>query len=337
MPPSEAYVLSAAPRAGARRKRWILMAAKAAASAALLYWVLRGTDLGEVGRALGAANIPLLVLAFAMCFIGYFISVTRWGVLLSAQGVAVKRRTLVHSYLVAMFFNNFLPSTIGGDAYRAYDSWRWGSTKAGALAVVFVDRFLGLVALILFALVASAVWQGVGDAAQLPTWMIALLAAGMLGVVWAIFFTPRLDLGGRLERMGIPGARLVGGVAGRVKDAFRTFRGRRDALGKAMLLSLALQTNVVFYYYVMAQALGFDVSVAAFFLIIPLSIFVMLIPISINGIGIRENAFAFFFALFGVAKAESVALAFVDYGLLLVQGAVGAIAYALRAEEGRSH
>lgn len=330
METSEAYALPAAPPDGARRKRWLLMAAKAAASAGLLYWVLRGTDLRQVGYALTAANVPLLVLAFSMCFVGYFLSVTRWGVLLSAQGVRVGRRKLVHSYLVAMFFNNFLPSTIGGDAYRAYDSWKWGGTKTGALAVVFVDRFLGLVALILFALGASVVWQGMSGLVRLPTWTIAVAAAGMLGVVWAIFFTPRLHLGSRLQQMGVPGAGLVTSVAGRIKDAFQSFRGRRDSLGKAMLLSLALQTNVVLYYYIMARALGFGVSLPAFFLIIPLSIFVMLIPISINGIGIRENAFAFFFALFGVAKAESVALAFVDYGLLLLQGAVGAIAYALR-------
>jgi uncharacterized protein (TIRG00374 family) len=306
------------------------MAVKALASAGLLYWVLRGTDLGEVTRALAAANVSLLVVAFGMCFVGYFLSVTRWGVLLSAQGVPVRKRKLVHTYLVAMFFNNFLPSTIGGDAYRAYESWRWGSSKSGALAVVFVDRFLGLVALVLFALGASAVWQGISGVVRLPTWTIALAAAGMVGVVWAIFFTPALTLGRQLERTGLPGSKFVAGIVGRVKDAFQDFRGRRDALAKAMFLSLALQTNVVLYYYVMARALGFDVGLPPFFLIIPLSIFAMLIPISINGIGIRENAFAFFFALFGVAKAESVALAFVDYGLLLLQGAVGAIAYALR-------
>ena len=96
-----------------------------------------------------------------------------------------------------------------------------------------------------------------------------------------------------------------------------------------MLLSLGLQIMAVVYYYILAKALGFDVSLPPFFLIIPLSVIAMLMPISIAGIGIREYTFVFLFALFGVARAESVALALIDYGVLLLQGAVGAVAYAI--------
>ena len=324
----EAQELAAA-TATAPKRRSLLLLAKALASAGLLYWVLHGTELGDVRNAIGAADVRLLLVALGMCLLSYVLSMTRWAVLLSAQGVPVQKRKLVHAYLVATFFNSFLPSTMGGDAYRAYESWRWGSSKSGAVAVVFVDRFLGLVALVLFALGASVVWHSVTVTLHLPTWTIAVAAAGMLLVVWGIFFTPELPLGRQLERTGAPGSSRVASVIGRVKEAFRSFRGRRDALGKAMLLSLGLQIMAVVYYYILAKALGFDVSLPPFFLIIPLSVIAMLMPISIAGIGIREYTFVFLFALFGVARAESVALALIDYGVLLLQGSVGALAYAI--------
>jgi uncharacterized protein (TIRG00374 family) len=325
---SEAYGLMTT-TTPARKKRWVLVPIKVVASAGLLYWVLHGTDLREVKSAIAAADVPLLFMALSVYWVTYLLSMSRWAVLLSAQGVPVQKRKLVHAYLVATYFSNFLPSTMGGDAYRAYESWRWGTSKSGALAVVFVDRFLGLVALVLFALGAAVVWHSITVLLHLPTWTIAVAAAGMLFVVWGIFFTPDVPLGRELERMHAPGSKIIAGMIGRVKAAFQSFRGRRDTLGKAMLLSLALQVAVVVYYYVLAKALGFDVSLPPFFLIVPLSVVAMLIPISINGIGVREYTFVFLFALFGVARADSVALALVDYGVVLLQGGVGAVAYAL--------
>jgi uncharacterized protein (TIRG00374 family) len=310
--------------------RWLLTLMKAGVSAGLLYWVLHGTDLREVGSAIAAADVPLFLMALSVYLVTYLLSMTRWAVLLSAQGVLVQKRKLVRAYLVALYFSNFLPTTMGGDAYRAYESWRWGTSKSGALAVVFVDRLLGLVALVLFALIAAVLWHSITVLLHLPTWTIALAAAGMLFVVWGIFSRSDVPLGRRLERTRVPGSKLISSTIGRVKAAFQSFRGRRDTLGKAMLLSLALQVSVVVYYYILAKALGFDVSLPPFFLIVPLSVVAMLIPISINGIGIREYTFVFLFALFGVARADSVALALVDYGLVLLQGGVGAVAYTLR-------
>ena len=78
------------------------------------------------------------------------------------------------------------------------------------------------------------------------------------------------------------------------------------------------------------MALEFPIPFNHFFLIIPLSIFIMMLPISINGIGIRESIFAFFFLSYGVSKPEAVAFAWLVYGITILQGVVGGIVYALR-------
>jgi uncharacterized membrane protein YbhN (UPF0104 family) len=111
---------------------------------------------------------------------------------------------------------------------------------------------------------------------------------------------------------------------------FLSFRDRKDLLVRALGLSLILQTNVVLYYYLIATGLGFSVSLGNFFFIVPLAIVIMMIPVSINAVGLRENAFVFFFSAFGVVKSEAVAFAWLDYGMILLLGMLGGIVYALR-------
>src|SRR5690606_900503 len=108
--------------AGGRRSGRVL-AIKAAVSALLIYWILQTIDLKEVVRAVRTAYVPLLVTAFFLHFVGNILSVQRWRLLLKVHGVRLKFLFLVGSYMVGVFFNNFLPSTIGGDGMRAFDTW----------------------------------------------------------------------------------------------------------------------------------------------------------------------------------------------------------------------
>jgi uncharacterized membrane protein YbhN (UPF0104 family) len=315
------------PRRPARR--WTVLG-RAAVSIILLAWILQRTDIVEVWRSLQAANGALLVAAFGSCLVGYMLGLGRFRMLLAVQGVRPPPGALVRSLLVAMFFNNLLPSTIGGDASRAHDSWRWGASRGRALAVVFLDRFLGIVALLIFALIASLLWHGVnGRLHVLPLW-IALAAFGALGLTASLVWLPAEWIRSAVGAVRLPGGAFVLRVVGHVSEAFEAFRGRKGVLARALALSLLLQANAVLYYYMVARALGFGVPLLPFFLIVPLSIFAMMLPISINGIGLRENAFAFFFGAFGVLASQSVALAWIDYGFMLLQGVAGGIAYALR-------
>ncbi len=306
------------------KRRWLTIL-KWLISLLLIGWILWRTDLREIGAALLAASPWLLLLAASLHLIGLLISAYRWRLLLRATGADAALPFLMESYMVSIFFNNFLPSTIGGDAIRAYDSWRVGVSKSQAVAIIFVDRFLGLVALMCFALVALPFSDSLTQTVPwLKLWVLLGFAA-MLTVVWAIFFLPsRLaDLIGKLP---LPFSAKIQ----RLLAAFLTFQGRRDVLLKQLGLSLLLQINVIIHYYLIAQALHLAVPLFSFFLMIPLITVIMMLPISINAIGIRESAFSFFLAANGVAAADAVALAWIAYGLVLLQGVIGGIFYALR-------
>ena len=88
--------------------------------------------------------------------------------------------------------------------------------------------------------------------------------------------------------------------------------------------------NVVIAYYLLAQSLGLPVPFLNYFLIIPAALLVLMAPVSINGIGLREGAFVFFLGLYGIGRAEAVAFAWIAYGVLLIQGVLGGLVYAFR-------
>ncbi|HEX6863149.1 MAG TPA: lysylphosphatidylglycerol synthase transmembrane domain-containing protein [Thermoanaerobaculia bacterium] len=282
----------------AGRRAGLATLLRIAVSMALVAWILRKTPVPQVLAAFRSADLRFVLLALALSPIGYWASVSRWRLLLRSQGGDASFGFLLRSFLVGVFFNNLLPSTIGGDAVRAVATSRAGVGRAAAVTVIFVDRFLGLLALMLFAvggvLVSGRLTERVP---ALYTWVLA----GALGLGLAAVF---------LKRIG------------------RAFRGRGSVLARAFGLSLILQVAVVLHYYFLAKALHVPIPLPDFFLIVPLSLFVMMVPVSINAIGVRENVLAFFFAAFGVASVQAVAVAWLDYGLVLLQALVGGAVYA---------
>jgi glycosyltransferase 2 family protein len=308
------------------RKPWLFTVIKSLVSLVLITWILRSTDLAEIGIAIRSATLSLVLLAALLHVVGHTLSAVRWRTLLQAQGLQVQLIYLVKSHVVGLFFNHFLPSTIGGDSVRAYDSWRVGRNKAKAVAVILVDRFLGVLALVFFAAGALLFSDELAAAFPFLYGLVPLMAVAGFLLAWLLFWPPGrfVELAARLR---LPFLRQL---QDRFVEALTLFQGQTAVLHKALGLSLLLQANVVLYYYLIARALNFSVPLSAFFVIIPLALLLMVVPISINAIGIRENIFIVFLAVYGVSRPEAVAFAWIAYGLLIVQGVIGGVVYARR-------
>lgn len=296
----EAEVAPPAPR----RRAGLLL--RLAVSAALIAWILSRTPFREVAAAFRSADPRWVLAALVLNPLGYFASVRRWRLLIRSQGGDATLPFLVRSFLVGVFFNNFLPSTIGGDTVRVLDTTRAGVGRARAVAIVFVDRFVGLLALMLFAVLGVLASGKVTERVPaLYAWVTGGAAALAL-IAGLVFVLPRI-----------------------VVTRF-SFHWPVGVLARAFGWSLLLQTLVVLNGYFLSRALHVPIPLASFFLIVPLALFVMMLPVSINAIGVRENVWAFFFAAFGVPAALGVAVAWLDYGLVLLQALVGGMVYAGR-------
>jgi uncharacterized protein (TIRG00374 family) len=309
--------------------RKLVLAAKVGVSLALLAYLLANTDLSALLGRLRRANALLLAGAVVLYAAIVALSTWRWRVLLHAQGYQAPLRQLSASYLVANFFNNFLPGNIGGDLVRVRDSSRLTGSTAASVAVVAIDRILGFSALYCLALVAFLAgparlrnMAGVVPALAVLTAIFSLLAY--------IFFRPgtarRIMAATRLN--AVPWVREPFEV---VQAAVAVYRQEVGAVWTAFATSVTLQSLVVCYFWAVAHALRIPLSAAACFLVVPLCILAQAIPISFNGWGIRESVFVLYFGQLGVPRDSTMAFSLAGAGLMVLLSLAGVVVWTSRA------
>jgi len=209
---------------------------------------------------------------------------------------------------VGVFFNNFLPANVGGDVMRGYGLARYTDRAAEAAVSVLVDRIVGLLAFMSTAVIAALL--AVRTTGQENLRQLAIAASITLGLVCLIFFLLLSQrVRGWLEHLFAwgPSVRLAP-LYRRLSDAFGAYRHNGRALGLAFLTALliVLLTNLV--NWLLAQALGVGISLLHVALFNPLIAFVLMIPISIGGLGLSQNAYVFFFRMVDVPEQQALAV-----------------------------
>jgi uncharacterized protein (TIRG00374 family) len=308
--------------------RTLLLVAKVGVSLALLAWLLSTTDLGALHRRLRTGDTLLLAAAVALYTAILALSIWRWRVLLQAQGYEAPVRHLSASYLVATFFNNFLPGNIGGDLVRVRDSSRLTASTTASVAVIAIDRILGFGALYFLALVAFV--SGPERLRQMGgVKQPLLLLTAIFAVLAYVFFRPgtarKVMAATRLS--AVPAIRKPFDV---VQGAVDVYRRQVGSVWLAFAASLALQALVVCYYYAVAHSLRIPLTLSSCFLVVPLCILAQAVPISFNGWGIRESVFVLYFGQLGVPRDSTLAFSLVGAGLLVLLSLAGAVVWTSR-------
>jgi uncharacterized membrane protein YbhN (UPF0104 family) len=297
-------------------------------SAALMYFVLRSVDLTALWARVRMMNPAWLALALFAYAAQQMIGVWRWNRLLRAQHIEVESRTLTESIWVSMFFNNFLPSNIGGDVVRITDTAQAAGSKTLATTVVLVDRALGLTALLLVAAIgAFAAWLG-GTYVPGARWVWLATAVSLSGAILVIA-TPEF------VSYGLAPARALNKPwvterAQRLEDAVLRFGKAPGALVGAFGAAIVVQITIVAFYLLTAQGLSVPLPTLLGAVLIPVSLAVQMAPISINGFGVREAVFALFFRRFGLPADAAVALSLVSTGMVMGLSLVGGLLFVRR-------
>jgi uncharacterized protein (TIRG00374 family) len=312
-------------------KRTALLVGKIAVSLALLAYLLSTTDLGALAERIRSGDTLLLAAAVVLYGAMLALATWRWHLLLRAQGYSARLRHLSASYLVATFFNNFLPSNIGGDLIRVRDSSLITGSTTTSLAVVAIDRILGFGAL--YALAAGAYLLGGPEVRGLAGARAVLLGLGVFfGLLAYIFFRP--GVAGRLlaatRLSSLPWVKERFEV---VQGAVHVYRREIAAVWTALLASVLLQAIVVCYYYAVAQSLRIPLRLSACFLMVPLCTLVQAVPVSFNGWGIRESMFILYFGQVGLARDSALAFSLVGAGLIVLLSLSGAVVWTSRSRD----
>ena len=267
-----------------------------------------------------------LVLALLSLAVSNFTACYQWKLLLEKQGVHMKYGKLLKLYHVGLFFNNFMPGNVGGDAKKVYDIRVQGgqdTVGAGFTATVF-DRLFGLFFITLFALAVGVLFF-VHDAEQ---------RAFIWPSIWIFLGFCVMFAGLLSRRIGKFFCRMVGKALPekfetrllRMFDRFQKFRSKKLWINIACLSTVTQSLRILVHFFC-GIAVGVDLSMSWYFYYIPLVAIVSALPISIGGFGPRELLAQSLFARAGVPGLESVVIQLLAYFVSLVLSLFGAVVF----------
>jgi glycosyltransferase 2 family protein len=315
-------------------RRHLFLVLKIAVSIILLVVLFRQIDVARLWETVRQASLTWLLVALGIYSVNLLVSTWRWHLLLHAQQVVIRRRSLLGSFLVATFFNNFLPSNIGGDVIRISDTAGPAQSKTRATAVVLTDRALGLMALVLVAATGASVAAAVHPAA-LPIWP-AYLWAGFLAFVVAAspaVFAPA-GVGRVLRPLTAIHPEWVGNRIDKLMDVLTRFRARPGAVASCFAWAIFVQATVVVFYFAVSYALHLDLSLSDLAVIVPLSFIAQMLPVSVNGFGVREATFSFYFKRVGQPLESALLISLVPQALIMICSLAGAAVFVARSKQG---
>jgi glycosyltransferase 2 family protein len=293
-------------------------------------WTHSPAKLLDTARRLNAASV---VTAFGLCGALIFLGGLRWREALRVQGIELPMGEVTRISFVAHFFNAFLLGSTGGDVWKAYAAAKTTHhKKAEAALTVFVDRLIGILALLLFAGVFA-----------IPNWPlfvkfrrydgVGLAIFGMMTVALACvvagFFTDALSSEGRLGRLAARFPKTEGTV--RALAACRLFGRSPGFLRRVTCLSLAINVAIVGTFAALASGLGLRLPPVSLWFVVPAVVCLAALPITPSGLGVRENLFVVLLAIdfpgFGVKPAEALSLSLLGYSMNLAWSAIGGLVY----------
>jgi len=304
-------------------KKRVLSLLKVIVSAALLVFVFTRVGWADIASALARVRLYWLGLALAVYVLGVFVRAVRWRLLLPRlDAPAINIRRLVELYFVSFFFNSFLPTGIGGDVVRIAEVSQAVGVPAAASSVI-ADRAIGLAATSLLALSALPF---VGSRLSLPLALITGATATSIPVAfWLLtrYRSQEFSAASYLPSFVRPLARQVGETA----KALAAYTQPQLAQALAVSLAFAL-TNVLTYAFIGA-ALEVDLSLAYYMLVSPVITLVLLIPVSVNGLGTRDLTYQALFVPVGVAPQDALAMSLAYHALNLLAAFIGGVVYTL--------
>lgn len=317
----------------AGRRGVLLLGAKVVLSLALMAALLARIPLDRLGATLRAADPAWLAAAGLVMFGSNVLGSWQWSRLLAAADIRIPFWKVCAYYHVGLFFNNFLPANVGGDIARVLDASRYARTRAAAVSTVILDRLIGTVALAGLALITTL---PAIDAFHLSLAYLALVGfCGVsVAVLWAVFHPRFLKVvEAALARVGL--GRLkphLDDLASRLAG----FRARRHLLLRLLLVALVVQIARIGVHVLVSRALGLAVPLPYFFLFVPLLAVIVSLPISLNGIGVREGAGIVLFGLVGVDQARAFSLQFTTYLVAVAVSLLGGVIFLARLPRRRA-
>ena len=318
------------------RRAWFVI--KALVSAGLILLLYSRLDWTDIASKLRDADPRWLGVAFALMVLNTFVSAAKWRLFLAADGLRASVGSLWASYITASFFNLFLPSTIGGDAYRIADVGSRTGEHSRVAASILADRITGFLALSVYGFAASLLARPLVVEWKWWFYLPSSLAILALAGLTAALCSERLfDFCVRM----VPGRKLrekIAEIAGKIVGAMRGYMGKGRVLSAAMLLSFLFQFELLLAVWAITKAIGLSIPLPAFFLFLPIKTFLEMIPVSVFGLGLRDLGYTIFMAAMGCGDGATACAALISAAevlLTVVYSSIGGVVFLSRRSSAR--
>ena len=305
-----------------KAKPLIIFLFKLLVSGGLLAYFLSRIHIERFIDTFASAKFSYIALALAVYLVTQGISAMRWTTLARPIGIKTPFPDMVRYYLIGMFFNLFAPGTVGGDVSRVYYLVRDEEAHAKGRAVttvhaamsVLMDRGIGMLVLVWLGAAGLLLFPGYSIPSPVRTAALLLALAILVGVL----LIP-------LVRLLLPedGHQLVV----KLRLALRSYRTHWHALGAATLLSVVVHLIQAWMHVVMGRALDLDLPFSFCIIVYPLVGTFAAIPISVNGLGLREGGYVFLLAVLGIGTEKSVAFGILLFLIVALDSLIGGLLF----------
>jgi uncharacterized protein (TIRG00374 family) len=305
-------------------KRALRVLATLVVTALAVTYILFKIDLGKTAHILGSASVPWLVLSAVLTVVTVPFMAWRWQQLLRVRGIAERVPWLTRAYFVSYAVGQVLPTSVGGDASRIFETSRRHPGQISPIAgSVLLERALGGAVTLVLAGVGLVLAIG-----RYPIgpylWIEVLFVLGTLAL-GVVFFSRTVR--GRLGFL-VPIVRRLR-IEPAVRAVYEGIHGYREHVGLLLVVAVVtavMQLSRIFAIYASARAVGIHLSPLPYIVLGPLLFLVMLVPFTVNGIGVREAFFVSFLGKIHIPADAAFACGFLFFLMTLGLGAPGAVA-----------
>ena len=305
------------------KKNSLITVLKLFISLALLYFLFSKINISALWDRIRLIN-PSIVVLGASIFIGVqCVSTYRWWVILE-KDIDISYRNLLSVYFIGMFFNNFLPTVVGGDVVKGYYLYKVSGKGGASLASIFMDRYSGFTALIFIVLAALFLGYPLIKDTGLPLFLTLLV--GMYLVASLVIWVDSIH-GWVLKQLARTRLHRIAEKTGNFYDVLMSYKKSHKMLVKTFFYSLIVQIGGIIGYYVLARGLQINIPLGYFFIFIPLTTTASMFPLSLSGLGVREGAFVLLFTMIGATQEEALSLSLLWLAIVVAVSSLGGIEY----------
>jgi hypothetical protein len=297
---------------------------KTAVTLLLFYLLFRKVDFSQFAVILRSARLDILALGFLALWMGHYMCIFRWRMLMQPLMPVLSLGRLFTIYCIGLFFNMTFPTVVGGDVVKFYYAGRPSKQYAQSFAATFLDRDAGMFAMMIIACIATLIHPV--TVPRIPITFIVWGTTAVFIVANALVFAPSLH---RILTRILSRTRLsrVSAKIDALSSAFQIMGRHRFVLINSLIISLANQVLVILVTWIMAIGLGIHVSLLYFLVFVPVITLISMIPVSLNGMGLREYGFVSLFGAIGVPVASCMALGLTSSMVLILSSLPGGLLY----------